>query len=120
MFRLVETDLASTRKQHLGDGTPSLFLNFRALNVPLREGGHLSFQIVTHEIQFVGAVPFGWVDCGFCRGQGEYQPAMTRVDRLEPENVVKECAVRIRVLAVNNHVSARNHCPSKEKLETIS
>jgi hypothetical protein len=59
MFRLVEADLASTGKPYLCNGTPSLFLNRGALNILSREGVHLGFQVVAHEIEFVDA-PDGW------------------------------------------------------------
>ena len=54
MFGLVEADLAATGEPHLCNRTPSLFLNFRALNALFFEGTHLDLQIVTHEIEFVG------------------------------------------------------------------
>jgi len=79
MLRLIKADLASTRKPHLRNGTPSLFLNFRARSALLGEGSHFGFQIVAHEIEFVDATLIGWVDCGFSRRQGEDQPAVTRL-----------------------------------------
>src|ERR1700674_4790555 len=85
MLRLIEADLASTGKPHLRNGTPSCFLNFRALNVLLRERSHFGFQIVAHEIEFVDTILIGRVKCGFCRRQGEDQPAMTRIHGFEPE-----------------------------------
>ena len=67
MLGLIKADLSSTGKPHLRDGTPSLFLNLRALNALLFEGNHLDIQIVTHEIEFVGTTLIGRVDCGFAR-----------------------------------------------------
>jgi len=111
MLRLIKADLASTGKPHLRNGTPSFFLNFRALNVLLREGSHFGFQIVAHEIEFVDAILIGRVESGFCRRQGEDQPAMTRIHGFEPEDVTEKCAVRLGVFTVHNYVSARNHLP---------
>src|SRR6266849_2221018 len=111
MLRLIKADLASTGKPHLRNGTPSCFLNLRALNALLRQGSHLGFQAVAHEIEFVGTILIGRVECGFRRRQREDQPAMTRIHRLEPENVTEEGAVRFGVLTVDNYVSARNHLP---------
>src|ERR1700674_200113 len=111
MLRLIEADLASTGKPHLRNGTPSCFLNFRALNVLLRERSHFGFQIVAHEIEFVDTILVGRVKCGFCRRQREDQPAMTRIHGCEPEDVSEKCAVRLGVFTVNNYVSARNHLP---------
>ena len=78
MLRLIKADLSPTGKPHLGNGAPSWFLNFRALNALLCEGSHFGFQIFAHEIEFVGTL-IGRVDCGFSRRQGEDQPAMTRI-----------------------------------------
>src|SRR5712692_5170239 len=111
MLRLIQADFASTGKPHLRNGTPSCFLNLRALNALLRQGSHLGFQAVAHEIEFVGTILIGRVECGFRRRQREDQPAMTRIHRLEPENVAEKGAVRLRVLTVDNYVSARNHLP---------
>src|SRR5712692_5267138 len=111
MLRLIQADFASTGKPHLRNGTPSCFLNLRALNALLRQGSHLGFQAVAHEIEFVGTILIGRVECGFCRRQSEDQPAMTRIHGLEPENVAEKCAVRFGVLTVDNYVSARNHLP---------
>src|SRR5437899_9482508 len=109
MLRLIKADLASTRKPHLRNGTPSLFLNFRARSALLGEGSHFGFQIVAHEIEFVDATLIGWVDCGFSRRQGEDQPAVTRIHGFETEDIAEKCAVRLGVLTVDNYVSARDH-----------
>src|SRR5438270_4538404 len=110
MLRLIEADLASTGKLHLRHGTPSCFLNGGAYNVLLREGGYLGIQIVAEEVEFVGDAIFaGRVKCGFCRRQGEDEPAMACIDGLEPEDVAEEGAVRLGVFAVEDYVSARDH-----------
>src|SRR5258705_10737981 len=115
MFRLIEADLASTGKLHLCNGTPSCFLNCGAPNVLLREGGHFGFQVVADEIELVDDTIFiGRVECGFCRRQGEDQPAMTSIDGLEPEDIAEECAICLGVFAVEDYVSARDHMPPPE------
>jgi hypothetical protein len=111
MLRLIKADLASTGKPHLRHGTPSQFLNFRALNALLCEGSHFGFQIVAQEVEFVGATLIGRVDCGFSGGQGEDQPAVTRIHGFEPEDIAEKCAVCLGVLTVDNYVSARDHLP---------
>jgi hypothetical protein len=108
MLRLIKADLSPTRKLHLRNGTPSLFLNVGALNALLCQGSHFNFQIVTHEIEFVSGI-VGRVDCGFCWRQGEDQPAMTGIYKLETEDIAKKCAVPFCVLTVENYVSARDH-----------
>jgi len=37
------------------------------------------------------------MECGFCRRQGEDQPAMTRIHGFEPEDVAEKGAVRLSV-----------------------
>jgi hypothetical protein len=109
MLGLIKADLASTGKPHLCNRTPSLFLNFRALNALFFEGTHLDLQIVTHEIEFVGTTLIGRVDCGFCRRQGENQPAMTCIHESETEDIAEEGAVGLGILTVDNYVSAKDH-----------
>src|SRR6266705_3005862 len=111
MLWLIKADLASAGKPHLRNGTPSCFLNFRALNALLCKGSHFGFQIVAHEIELVGVTLIGRVDCGFSRRQGEDQPAMTRIHVLETEDIAEKCAVRLGILTVDDYVSARDHLP---------
>jgi hypothetical protein len=111
MLRLIKVDLASTRKPYLRNGAPSFFLHFRALDALLSEGSQFSFQIVTHEIEFVGTILIGRVECGFCRRQSEDQPAMTCIDGFEPEDVAEKCTVSVGILTIDNYVSPRNHLP---------
>jgi hypothetical protein len=109
MLWLIKTDLTSAGKRHLRDGAPALLLNARALNALLCEGSYFGFQIVAHEIQFIGMTRIGRVECGFRRRESEDQPAMTRVHGLEAEDVAEKCAIRFGVLAIDNDVSANDH-----------
>src|SRR5208337_4953057 len=111
MLRLIKADHASAGKPNPRNGTPRRFLNFRALNALLHQGSHFGFQIVAHEIEFVDTILIGRVECSFCRRQGEDQPAVTRINGFEAEDVAEKCAVRLGVLTVDNYVSARNHLP---------
>jgi len=108
MLRLIQADLAPAGKSHLGNGAPSLFLNFRALNALLCEESHFCVQIFAHEKEFVGTL-IGRVDCGFSRWQGEDQPAVTRIHVLEIEDIAEKCAIRFGVFTVDDYVSARDH-----------
>ena len=112
MIRLIKVNLASAGKLNLRNGTPSCFLNFRALNVLLRQKSHFGFQIVAHEIEFVDTILIGRMECSFSPRQRKDQPAMTSIHRFEPEDVAEKCAVRLSVFTVNNYVSPRNHLPS--------
>src|SRR5437899_12939043 len=120
MLRLIKADLASAGKPHLRNGTPSWFLNCRALDALLCEGSHFGYQIVGHEIEFVDTILIGRVECGFCRRQGEDQPAMTRIHGFEPKDVAEKCAVRLGVFTVDNYVIARNHLSSLKMAGTPS
>jgi hypothetical protein len=124
MFRLVEANATTAGKLHLCDGAPPFFLNFRALNVLLREGSHFGFQIVAQEIEFVDSIFIGRVKCRFRGRQGKDQPAVTGIHTFEAEDVTKEGTVRIGVFSVKNHVSARNHfalgsCQESRKAQAV-
>jgi len=108
MLGLIQANLSPTRKTPLGNGAPSWFLNFRAFNTLICEGSHFGFQIFAHEIEFVGTL-IGRVDRGFPRWQSEDQPAMTRIQVLEIEDIAEKCAIRLGVLTVDDYVSARDH-----------
>jgi hypothetical protein len=114
MLRLIEADVASSGKRYFRNGTPSLFLNSRALHALLCEGSHFGIQIVAQEIELVDASAIGRVDRGFCRRQGKDQPAMTRIHGFETEDIAEKCAIRLGVLTVDDYVSARDHLPSEE------
>ena len=118
MLRLIEAKAASAGKLHLCDGTPSFFVNFRALHVFFSEGSHFGFQIVAQEIKFVDTIVVGRMECRFRPRQGANKPAVPGIDGWEAENVAKEGAVGVGVFAVKNHVSARNHLPLRSCQES--
>jgi hypothetical protein len=112
MFRLIKADLASAGKLHLRDGTPSWFLNFRALNALLFEGSHFGFQIVAHEIEFVmpDAHPHRFRDTlavdMLMRGASPYDVAKVLGDTIETVEkhytpFVKELRERVRSILEN-------------------
>jgi hypothetical protein len=49
----------------------------------------------------VETIFIGRVESGFCRWEGEDQPAMAPVHGLEPENVAEKCAVHLGVFTVS-------------------
>src|SRR4029077_2747102 len=112
MLRLIQPDLASSGQPHFRNGTPSFFVNFRALHALLRQCSDLRFQVIAHEVEFMDRILLRWVECGFWGRQGKDQPTMPRIHGFEPEDVTKKCAVGLDVFAVDNHVSAKNHLPS--------
>src|ERR1700687_4344552 len=86
MLRVIEGDSACTGELHLQDGTPRSFPNLRDLDVLVREGSHLGFQVVAHQIELVDTILIGRMERGFCRRQGENQPASARIPGFESEN----------------------------------
>jgi hypothetical protein len=58
MLRLVETESCPTGKRDLSDRTPSSFLNLGTSHALLLQCGHLTLEIVTHEIELVAGGPF--------------------------------------------------------------
>ena len=64
MLWLVQTNRATTGKPQLSNRTPSCFLNFRTLNVFPGQCTHLRFQVVANEIEFLGALLVGRMECG--------------------------------------------------------
>lgn len=76
-------------------------------------------QVVAHEIEDgpkqvvpcmkLRGIAAGGVERDFCRGQGEYQPTLTGIDRGEFQNVAKECPICCRIFAVQEDMSADDH-----------
>ena len=102
MLRLIKANLASTGKPHLRNGAPPFLMNRRALHALHRQRSQLGFQVITQEIELMDAIPIGRVECGFCRRQGEDQPAMTCIHGFESEDVAEECAVRLGIFTVDD------------------
>jgi len=47
--------------------------------------------------------------CDFCGWQREYQPATARVDRLEAKHFREERPISVRVVAVHDEMSTKDH-----------
>jgi|SRR5215471_14176805 len=106
MFRLIEPNLSTAGKLHLRDGAPSLLLNWRTLDAFISEGGHLGFEVIAHEVEFMGAVFARWMDRGLSWRQREDQPAMSGIYVFEAEEIAEERTVCLRIFAVENNVSS--------------
>jgi hypothetical protein len=81
MLRLIQTNLAATRKGDFGNGTPSRLLDISTLDALLPECRHLALQIITHQIEFLPVSVFGRMDRYFGWGQREDQPTVASVNR---------------------------------------
>jgi hypothetical protein len=112
VLRLVKADLAPAGEEDFRKRAPSLLVNRRAWNIPLDQGSHLGLQVIAHEVELMRPILSGGVEGGFGWGQSEDQPAMAGVDGFQSENIAEECAIRLGILAVDNDVSAGNHCSS--------
>jgi hypothetical protein len=119
MLWLIKADLASTRKPNPRHGAPSLLFNCGTLNAFRREASHFGLQIVAHEIKFVNTVLIGRMERRLCTGQGEEQPAMTRVHGFEREHIAKEGPIRLGIFAIDNDVSSKNHLPSGKMVNSF-
>src|ERR1700719_1430039 len=100
MLRLVETYFASAGKPDGGDRTPPCFLHFRTGDALLPERRYLGLQIVTYEIEFVPAILLGGMNRHFRWRQREDQPSVAGVHRWKSEDLLEECAISRRILAV--------------------
>jgi len=106
---LVETDVPASGEGELGDGSPSCLLHIRTGDSLARQGGDLCRKIVTHEVEFVPTVVFGGMNGRFRRGQGEDEPAMPGIKGWEAKDIAEKISIRHRILAVHDHMRARNH-----------
>jgi hypothetical protein len=109
MFRLVQADVAASRKADLGERPPSFFLNRRANDVFPRQRVHLGLQIGAHEIELMAIILFCWMKGCLRWWQREDQPAVAGIDRCQPQHIAKEAAVCLSILAINDDMCARNH-----------
>ena len=86
---MIEADLAAAGKANFCDGTPSLFVNFRALNVLCGERGHLDAQIAADEIEFVDTIRKGGWNAASAGGRAKIsQPRPASTD-LKPRASLK-------------------------------
>jgi uncharacterized protein (UPF0548 family) len=69
-------------------------------------------DVVAHQEELVDVVLVGRMHRHLGWRQREDQPPVTRIDRLVLEHVAEERAVSVRILAVDDDVSAMNHAPS--------
>ena len=75
-------------------------------------GGDERVDVSAHQVQLMVLILLGRMD-GKLRGRkSENQPAAANVDMRQFQNVAKERAVCVRILAVDNRVSAVDHVPS--------
>jgi hypothetical protein len=116
MLRLIETNPAPTWKLYFGNRTPPDFLHIRTADAFLSEGCHLGLQIFAHEVEFMYVVRVGRMERGLCRRHRKDQPTVAGVDGLKSKDIPKKGAICFRVLAVDDHMSARDHESSPQRI----
>lgn len=119
MPRLVEADLAAAGHRDRSFHAPICLFDLAALHAFLLQHCNISVKVVDHQIQdgaqqLTSTVPLRefaiyWVNCGFCRGHREDEPASTHVNRGETKHIAKESAVSLGILAVKKEMRADNH-----------
>src|SRR5439155_26468630 len=75
-----------------------------------RELLHCGVDVTAHEKKLV--TRFSWLsgmDGNFGRRKREDQPTTARVHVMQPKHFLEECSIRLRVMAVDDCVSAINH-----------
>src|SRR5262249_48020206 len=120
MRRLIKSELATAGQLDGGADPPLLLFDLGTADVLRLEQLDLGGQVVAHEIEYgsqlamaaVQHLPVGFIvrmDAGFRRGQLEDQPTASGVDGRELENVAKEGAIGLGIVAVEKDVSADQH-----------
>jgi len=118
--RLVQSDLAATGQLNCRLDAPGRFFHLRAFDLLGFERLHQILQIAAHQIKYGlqqaaisvnhwAAVRFDRMHGKFGGRQREDQPAVAYIDVREFQNIPEEGAIRFRIVAVEQNVSARNH-----------
>jgi hypothetical protein len=112
MARLVEAEAAAAGQDDAGEEAPALAGGRGAEDAARLEGADRGVEVVAHEVE-AGVVPGGAlrpggrrVEGGLGGRQGEDQPAVAGIDGGKAQDVAEECAVGVRVLAVEDDVGA--------------
>jgi len=79
MSRLINAEFAAARQGDVGKDTPSLILNFIALNTLPAHSDDEFFDVLTDEVEFVDVVSLGWMKSDFSRWQTEDKPTVSNV-----------------------------------------
>jgi hypothetical protein len=109
MIRLVETDFASAGQPDPGDRTPPCFFQSRTNDALPLELRYLGLQIGAHQEELASDIFLGGMYCQFRRRQREDEPTVPRVHGGKPEDILEEGAISRRIVAVDDHVGAKDH-----------
>ena len=81
----------------------------RTFNALAGKRSHFRRKVLAHQVELVAAVLLSRVDGNLRRRKSENQPPMPRVYPRKPENVFKEKAISLGILAVKNNMRSENH-----------
>src|SRR5262249_14564649 len=109
MARLIDTQLSAAGKSDLREQAPTQVLNRAGCNALLFQLLDEGLDIVAHEIKLMNVVLLRGMYCNLCWRQSEDQPAASNIDVRKMQHIAQECAVRLRIRAVNDRVSTRDH-----------
>jgi hypothetical protein len=118
VFGLVEANLAAAGKADGGFGAPRLFLDNRAPDFLGLERFDQRWQVVAHQVEHgteevtasvrLLGVSVRGMNAGFGGRKREDQPTLAGIDGAKSEDVAKEGAICLRLVAVKENVSACN------------
>src|SRR6185436_6142682 len=105
----IHADLAAAGQRYLSQDSPSEILRRGAVDAVRVEHRDEALYVRDHQIQFVPAAVFGWMNGHFGRRQRKNEPPSAYIDAREPEHVTKERAIGLGIGAVDDRMSAVNH-----------
>jgi hypothetical protein len=110
MFRLVEAERLAVRQLESRERAPVLLADrFEEFDSLGPQPGDFRLDVGAHQIEFgVAAFP-GRMDRQLAGRGGKEQPAMACVDRRKFENVAKESAKGLGLLAVEDGMDSADH-----------
>ncbi len=118
MLGLVETNLATAGQGDGGFHSPRFFFDWRAGDIFGLQRFDGALQVVAHQVEDgakqvtasvkLALVAVGGVNAGFGGRHSEDQPTLAGVHGTKAENVTKEGAVGLWVVAIEEDVSAGN------------
>src|ERR1700733_12018749 len=109
MLRLIQAHLASAGKLNHGDRTPAFFVKVRTRNALGLERRDLGFHVIAHKIKLMPAIVPRGMNSQLGRRQSEDQPSMAYIDERKTKNIAQKNAIRLRILAIDDDMRAKDH-----------
>ena len=106
---LIKPQLPATGECNVRKDAPGRFLNFRTVNAFRIQGRHHSFEVVTHQVEFVLIVLIPGMTGHFSGWKCKDEPAMPCIDMRKAEDVFEKSAISFGIFAVNDYMGAINH-----------